>query len=56
MNYNDFWLGVQHIWKVKDENGVELDDNPLITPEFLNIRNILDNDGNMIPDIEIELI
>jgi hypothetical protein len=56
MNYNDFWLGVQHIWKVKDENGIEVDDSPLVVPEFLNIRNILDNDGNMIPDIEIELI
>lgn len=55
-NYNDFWLGVQHIWKLKDDSGKDLDDGPLITPEFLNIRNILDNDGNMIPDIEIELI
>lgn len=56
MNYNDFWLGVQHIWKVKDEDGIEVDDSPLIVPEFLNIRNILDNDGNLIPDIEIELV
>ena len=56
MNYNNFWLGVQHIWKLTDENGVELDDNPLITPEFLNVRNILDNDGNLIPDIEVEVI
>ena len=56
MNFNDFWLGVQHIWKVVDENGIEVDDNPNVTPEFLNIRNILDNDGNLIPDIEIEII
>jgi hypothetical protein len=56
MNFNDFWLGVQHIWKVKDDNGVELDDNPLVIPEFLNVRNILDSDGNLIPSIEIEII
>ena len=56
MNYNDFWLGVQHIWKLKDDNGVDLDANPLITPEFLNIRNILDADGNLVPSIEIEII
>jgi hypothetical protein len=56
MNFNDFWLGVQHIWKLKDENGVEMDQNPLITPEFLNIRNVLDNNGNLVPSIEIEVI
>jgi hypothetical protein len=56
MNYNDFWLGVQHIWKLKDANGIELDDNPTVVPEFLNIRNILDNDGNLVPSIEIEVI
>ena len=56
MNYNDFWLGVQHIWKLVDENGIPLDDDPMITPEFINIRNIIDNDGNLIPDIEIEII
>ena len=56
MNFNDFWLGVQHIWKLTDDNGIEKDDDPLVIPEFINIRNILDNDGNMVPDIEIEII
>ena len=56
MNFNDFWLGVQHIWKVVDENGIPKDDNPLVTPEFLNIRNVLNSDGNTVPDIEIEII
>ncbi len=56
MNYNDFWLGVQHIWKLVDENGIDKDDNPLVIPEFLNIRNVLDTDGNLVPDIEIEVI
>jgi hypothetical protein len=56
MNFNDFWLGVQHIWKVVDSNGIPKDDNPLVTPEFLNIRNVLDNDGNTVPAIEIEII
>ena len=56
MNFNDFWLGVQHIWKVVDANGIPKDDNPLVTPEFLNIRNVLDNDGNTVPAIEIEII
>jgi hypothetical protein len=56
MNYNDFWLGVQHIWKLVDDNGIPLDDNPTVTPEFINVRNILDADSNVIPDIEIEII
>ena len=56
MNYNNFWLGVQHIWKVKDDDGIDVDDSPLVIPEFLSIRNVLDNDGNMIPDIEIEVL
>ena len=56
MNYNDFWLGVQHIWKLVDDNGIPLDDNPTVTPEFINVRNILDKDNNVIPDIEIEII
>ena len=51
MNYNNFWLGVQHIWKLTD-----VEDSPLVIPEFLNIRNVLDNDGNLVPDIEIEVI
>ena len=51
MNFNDFWLGVQHIWKLE-----ELDDSPLVTPEFLNIRNTMDYDGNLVPAIEIEII
>ena len=57
MNYNDFWLGVQHIWKLTDDDGITpIDDNPLIVPEFLNIRNKLDADMNTVPDIEIEVL
>ena len=56
VGYNEFGADNQHIWKIIDNNGVELDDSPLVTPEFLNIRNVLDNNGNMIPSIEIELI
>ena len=56
VNYNDFGLGIQHIWKLKDDSGVDIDDSPLVTPEFLNIRNVLDTNGNMVPSIEIELI
>ena len=49
MNYNDFWLGVQHITKM------ELDD-PHIVPEFLNIRNRYDINGNLEPCIDIEIL
>lgn len=56
MNYNDFWLGVQHIWKLTDEDGIEVDDSPMVVPEFLNIRNVLDINGNLIPSIEVEVI
>lgn len=56
VNYNDFGLGIQHIWKLTDDHGVDIDDSPLVTPEFLNIRNVLDTNGNTVPSIEIELI
>lgn len=49
MNFNDFWLGVQHIQEIEN-------DNPHITPEFLNIRNTKNDAGEIIPDIEIETI
>ena len=51
MNFNDFWLGVQHIWKLED-----VESSPLVVPEFLNIRNTMNADGNLVPDIEIEII
>lgn len=49
MNYNDFWLGVQHIIK-KDT------DNPHVVPEFLNIRNRYNIEGNLEPCIDIEVV
>lgn len=49
MNYNDFWLGVQHIIK-KDI------DDPHIPPEFLNIRNRYNIEGNLEPCIDIEVL
>ena len=52
MNYNNFRLGIQHIWQLDDE----YTNNPLYVPEFLNIRNILDDDGNIVPDIDMEVI
>ena len=48
MNYNDFWLGVQHITKLN------LDD-PHIVPEFLNIRNRYNVEGLLEPCIDIEV-
>ena len=48
MNYNDFWLGVQHITKLDI-------DNPHIVPEFLNIRNRYNIEGNLEPCIDIEV-
>jgi hypothetical protein len=49
MNFNEFRLGVQHI-ELRDI------DDPHVVPEFINVRNILDADSNVIPDIEIEII
>lgn len=48
MNYNDFWLGVQHIIKKNIED-------PHIVPEFLNVRNRYDIEGNLEPCIDIEI-
>lgn len=49
INYNDFWLGVQHITKL------DIDDNHIV-PEFINIRNKYSIDGQLIPCIEIEIV
>ena len=49
MNYNDFRLGIQHI--IREDS-----DDPHTPPEFINIRNILDVDGSLIPDIDLELV
>lgn len=48
MNYNDFWLGVQHIIKVESED-------PHVVPEFLNVRNRYNVEGNLEPCIDIEI-
>lgn len=48
MNFNDFWLGVQHITKL------ELED-PHIVPEFLNVRNRYNIEGELEPCIDIEV-
>lgn len=52
MNFNDFWLGVQHIVRLPEE---ELQD-PTIVPEFLSIRNMYDDEGLLQPCIEVEII
>ena len=49
MNYNDLWLGVQHIIQLES-------DDPHIVPEFLNIRNRYDVNGNLEPWIDVEII
>lgn len=49
MNYNDFWLGVQHITQLNI-------DDPHVVPEFLNIRNRYDVNGNLEPCIDIEIL
>ena len=49
MNYNDFRLGIQHI--IREDS-----DDPHIPPEFINVRNILDVDGSIIPDIDLEIV
>ena len=50
MNYNDFWLGVQHITLLEDLS------DPHIVPEFLNIRNRYNIDGILEPHIDIEIL
>lgn len=49
MNYNNFQLGIQHI------TGIESDD-PNIVPEFLNIRNRYNAEGELEPCIDIEIV
>lgn len=49
MNFNDFWLGVNHIILREVED-------PHTVPEFINIRNQYDEEGNLIPCIEIETV
>lgn len=49
MNYNDLRLGIQHILKL------DVDD-PHIPPEFLNVRNRYDAEGNIEPCIDIEIV
>lgn len=49
VNYNDFPLGIQHI--IREDS-----DDPHIPPEFINVRNILDVDGSIIPDINLEIV
>lgn len=49
MNFNDFWLGVNHIILREIED-------PHTVPEFINIRNQYDAEGNLIPCIEIETV
>ena len=49
MNYNDFRLGIQHIQKLDIED-------PHIVPEFLNIRNRYNTDGELEPCIDIEVL
>lgn len=50
MNYNDFWLGVQHI------SVLENIEDPHIVPEFLNIRNKYNIDGVLEPCIDMEIL
>lgn len=49
MNYNNLRLGLQHIEKL------DIDD-PHVVPEFLNIRNRYDTEGNLEPCIDIEVV
>lgn len=51
LGFNTFGAGEQHIWKLAEQ-----DNSPLVTPEFLNIRNYMDYDGNLFPAIDIEVI
>lgn len=49
MNYNNFWLGVQHIIKTDDM------EDPHVVPEFLNVRNRYNIEGNLEPCIDVEV-
>jgi len=53
MNYNNMRLGIQHI--IENPSSVA-NDNPHLPPEFLNIRNKLDKNGTLVPDIEVEIV
>lgn len=49
MNYNEFWLGVNHIILREVED-------PHTVPEFINVRNTYDDLHQLIPCIEIEVV
>ena len=48
MNFNDFWLGVQHI---EERKNLDLD----AVPEFLNIRNKYNESGRLVPAVNLEV-
>lgn len=48
MNFNNFWLGIQHITQIKV-------DDLTIVPEFINIRNRYNINGELEPCIDIEI-
>ena len=48
VSFNNFGLGIQH--------ALVIDTNIDTVPEFINIRNIVDNSGSFIPSINIELV
>ena len=49
INFNDFGLGVQHI-VTREASDIKT------IPEFLNIRNILDDTGAIVPSINIDVV
>lgn len=56
MNYNDFWLGVQHIIEFTSEELKDIYGSDLfIVPEFINIRNHHNEDGVLEPCIDVEV-
>lgn len=52
VNYNMFGPGEQHI--IEDTELIK--DNPHVPPEFLNIRNKLNEKNELVPDIEVEIV
>jgi hypothetical protein len=54
MNFNDFWLGVQHIMKLP-ETELEKEETDIV-PEFLNVRNRHNVEGLLEPCIDMEII
>lgn len=50
MNYNRNRLGINHIELRKDIEDIH------IPREFINVRNTLDEDGNLVPCIDVELV